>query len=154
MIDTSGYCVVDVVLCIDCGVTFLKPCCVLICCIVCVNSGGEGSSPEFLAMTERREMSLYEVFIYMSLLGFGMDIMFTNFHICGMILLKVIVLLFVSVFLLLERPCIVFQTMCVLCLSFQSMFVCVSDRAVNCFETIRIMFGCGCYFVVECYGVF
>ena len=41
---------------------------------------------ESLAMTERSEMGLYEVSMFMSLLGFGMGIMFANHHICGMML--------------------------------------------------------------------
>ena len=32
---------------------------------------------------------------------------------------------------------------------------CVSDSVFQLFgKIIRNMFGCGCYFVVECYGVF
>ena len=46
---------------------------------------------------------------------------------------------------------------CILCVAL-SMYLCVLCVAcltvsVNCLgETIRNMFGCGCYFVVECYG--
>ena len=35
------------------------------------------------AITERRDMCLYEVPLHMSLLGFGMGTMIDNFHICG-----------------------------------------------------------------------
>ena len=40
-----------------------------------------------LAITERRDISLYEVPLSMSLLGFGMGTMEVNFHICGIMLL-------------------------------------------------------------------
>ena len=42
----------------------------------------EGSSP-VSAITERRDSGLYEVPLSMSLLGFGMGTMLTNFHMCG-----------------------------------------------------------------------
>ena len=45
----------------------------------------EGSSP-VSAMTERRDMGLYEVHLSMSLLGFGMGTMLANFHMCGIML--------------------------------------------------------------------
>ena len=35
------------------------------------------------AITEMRDMSLYEVPLSMSLLGFGMGAMLANFHMCG-----------------------------------------------------------------------
>ena len=35
------------------------------------------------AITERRDMGLYEVPLSMCLLGFGMGTMLTNFHMCG-----------------------------------------------------------------------
>ena len=35
------------------------------------------------AITERRDMGLYEVPMSMSLFGFGMGTMLANFHICG-----------------------------------------------------------------------
>ena len=35
------------------------------------------------AITERRDMGLYDVPLSMSLLGFGMGTMLANFHICG-----------------------------------------------------------------------
>ena len=40
-----------------------------------------------LAITEKSEMGLYEVPMFMSLSAFGMGIMFANFHECWMILL-------------------------------------------------------------------
>ena len=45
----------------------------------------EGSSP-VSAITERRNMGLYEVPLSMSLLGFGMGTMLASFHICGIML--------------------------------------------------------------------
>ena len=36
---------------------------------------------DVIAMTERSEMDLFEVPMFMSLVGFGMDIMFANFHV-------------------------------------------------------------------------
>ena len=45
----------------------------------------EGFSSVF-AITERRDMGLYEVPLSMSLLGFGMWTMLANFHMCGIIL--------------------------------------------------------------------
>ena len=41
---------------------------------------GEGSSP-VSAITERRGMGLYEVTLYLSLLGFGIGAMLANFHV-------------------------------------------------------------------------
>ena len=38
------------------------------------------------AITERRDVGLYEVSLSMSLLGFGMGTMLANFHICGIML--------------------------------------------------------------------
>ena len=39
------------------------------------------------AITERRDMGLYEVPLSMSLLGFGMGTMLANFKMCGIMLL-------------------------------------------------------------------
>ena len=38
------------------------------------------------AITERRDMGIYEVPLSMSLLGFGIGIMLANFHMCGIML--------------------------------------------------------------------
>ena len=38
------------------------------------------------AITERRDMGLYEVPLSMSLLGFGMGTMLVNFNMCGIML--------------------------------------------------------------------
>ena len=39
-----------------------------------------------LTITEGSEMGLYEVLLFMSLLCFGMGIIFANIHVCGMML--------------------------------------------------------------------
>ena len=44
-----------------------------------MDSRQEGSSP-VSAITERRDMSLYEVPLSMCLLGFGIGTMLVNFH--------------------------------------------------------------------------
>ena len=49
----------------------------LVCLLLCKE---EGSSP-VSAITERRDMGLYEVLLSLSLLGFGMGIMLANYHI-------------------------------------------------------------------------
>ena len=38
------------------------------------------------AITERRDMGLYEVPLSMSLLGFGVETILANFHMCGIML--------------------------------------------------------------------
>ena len=38
------------------------------------------------AITEGRDVGLYEVPLSMSLLGFGMGTMLANFHVCGNVL--------------------------------------------------------------------
>ena len=59
-------------------------CCVvcLVCLLLCKE---EGSSP-VSAITERRDMVLYEVSLSMSLLDFGMGPLLANFHMCGIML--------------------------------------------------------------------
>ena len=54
----------------------LKPCCVEMCGMLFVMYG---SFPVFFAITERSEMGLYDVPMFMSLLDFG--IMFAIFHV-------------------------------------------------------------------------
>ena len=48
----------------------------LVCLLLCKE---EGSSP-VSSITERRDMSLYEVPLSVSLLGFGIGTMLANFH--------------------------------------------------------------------------
>ena len=42
---------------------------------------GVVSSPVFFAITERSEMGLYDVPMFMSLFGFGIGMMFASFHV-------------------------------------------------------------------------
>ena len=51
----------------------------LVCLLLCKE---EGSSP-VSAITERRDMDLYEVPMSISLLGIEMGTMLANFHMCG-----------------------------------------------------------------------
>ena len=44
-------------------------------CLVCLRLCKEEGSPRVFAITERRDIGLYEVPLSMSLLGFGMGIM-------------------------------------------------------------------------------
>ena len=58
-------------------------CCVLYpCCmgVFAVMLGGRLFSSVF-AITERRDMGLYDVHLFMSLLGFGIGTMLANFHV-------------------------------------------------------------------------
>ena len=56
----------------------------LVCLLLCKE---EGLFYSILAITERRDMGLYEVSLSMSLLGFGMGTMLANLHMCGIIML-------------------------------------------------------------------
>ena len=60
-------------------------CCVLYPCCVWMFSVmyGRRLFCSVFAITERRDMGLYEVPLSMSLLGFGMWTMLANFHMCG-----------------------------------------------------------------------
>ena len=61
------------------------PCCVGVFGMFAVMQGRRLFSSVF-AITERRDMDLYEVSLSMSLLGFGMGAMLANFHMCGIML--------------------------------------------------------------------
>ena len=50
----------------------------LVCLLLCKE---EGSSPVSFAITERRDMGLYEVPLSVSLLGFGIGTILANFHV-------------------------------------------------------------------------
>ena len=50
----------------------------LVCLLLCKE---EGSSPDVFAITERRDMGLYDVPLSVSLLGFGIGTMLANFHV-------------------------------------------------------------------------
>ena len=57
----------------------LKPCCVEMCGMLFVMYGSSVLSSVF-AITERSEMGLYDVPMFMSLFGFGIGMMFASFH--------------------------------------------------------------------------
>ena len=80
----------------------------LICLLLCKE---EGSSP-VSAITERRDMGLYEVPLSMSLLDFGMETMLASFHMCG------IMLVLRAVFIMLVRDASPGGPMCFRCLIF------------------------------------
>ena len=58
----------------------------LVCLLLCKE---EGSSP-VSAITERRDMGLYEVPLSVSLLGFGIGTMLANFHVWYYVLLRAV----------------------------------------------------------------
>ena len=58
----------------------------IVLCLVCLPLCKEEGSSPVSAITERRDMGLYEVHWSMSLLGFGMWTMLANFHMCGIML--------------------------------------------------------------------
>ena len=118
----------------------------------------------------------------MSLLGFGIGTMLDNFHMCGIMLalgaffnMHVTVrninprgpmcfrceLLFLLCFITSWTRVVVSVMLypCILCVSLlMDLFVlfvcCVFDNVCELFgETMSNLFECGCYFVVECYGV-
>ena len=57
----------------------LKPCCVEMCGMLFVMYGSNVFSSVF-AITERSEMGMYDVPMFMSLFGYGIGIMFASFH--------------------------------------------------------------------------
>ena len=59
---------------------FLEPCCVEMCGMLFVMYGSSVFSSVF-AITEKSEMGLYDVHMFMSLLGFRIGIMFASFHV-------------------------------------------------------------------------
>ena len=50
---------------------------------VCLRLCKEECSSPVSAITERRDLGLYEVPLLMSLLGFGIGTILANFHMCG-----------------------------------------------------------------------
>ena len=58
----------------------LKPCCVDICGLLFMMYGSSVFSSVF-AITERSEMGLYAVPMFMSLFGFGIGMMFASFQV-------------------------------------------------------------------------
>ena len=55
-------------------------------CLVCLQLCKEIALLQCFAITERRDMDLYEVPLSMSLLGFGMGTMLANLHVCDIML--------------------------------------------------------------------
>ena len=55
-------------------------------CLLCLQLCKEEGSSPVSAITERRDVGLYEVPMSMSLLGFGMGTMLANFYMCGIML--------------------------------------------------------------------
>ena len=89
----------------------LYPCCVGVFGMFAVMKGRRLFSRVF-AITERRDMGLYDVPLSMSLLGFGMGTMLANFHMCG------IMLVLRAVFNMLLRNASPRGPMCFRCLIF------------------------------------
>ena len=58
----------------------VKPCCVEMCGMLFVMYGSIVFSSVF-AITERSEMGLYDVSMFMSLFGFGIGMIFASFHV-------------------------------------------------------------------------
>ena len=85
------------------------------------NCREDGHGPVCFAITERRDVGLYEVPLSMSLLGFGMGTMLANFHMFG------IMLVLRAVFNMLVRNARVQEGLCVLgscCLICQDVVSC------------------------------
>ena len=58
----------------------LKPFCVVMCVMLFVMYGSSVFSSVF-AITERSEIGLYDMLMFMSLFGFGIGMMFASFHV-------------------------------------------------------------------------
>ena len=86
--------------------------CVAWVCLVCLRLCKEEGSSLVSAITERKDMGLYEVPLSMSLLGFGMGTMLANFHMCG------IMMVLRAVFNILVRNASPRGLMCFRCLMF------------------------------------
>ena len=112
----------------------------LVCLLLCKE---EGSSP-VSAISERRDMGLYEVPLSVSLLGFGIGTMLANFHKCG------IMLVFRAVFNMLVRNASPTGPMCFRCLMFSlsgpceffSLFYCLLDLRCGECDAISLYFMC------------
>ena len=63
----------------------LNPCCVVMFGMFCVIYGGITFTSVF-AITDRRDIGLYDVPMLMSLLGLGTGMMLANFHTCDIFL--------------------------------------------------------------------
>ena len=58
-------------------------------CLVCLQLCKEEGFSQVSAITEKRDMGMYEVLLSMSLLGLGMGTMLANFHMCGIMLVLI-----------------------------------------------------------------
>ena len=81
-------------------------------CLVCLLLCRDEDSSPVSAITESRDMGLYEVPLSMSLLGFGMGTMLANFNMCG------IMLVLRAIFNMLVRNASPRGPMCFRCLIF------------------------------------
>ena len=87
----------------------LKPCCVEMCGMLFVMYRSSAFSGVF-AITERSEMGLYDVPMFMSMFGFGIGMMFASFYVWRMMLL------FSNVLCMLMRYASPSSSMCLRCL--------------------------------------
>ena len=105
----------------------------------------EGSSP-VSAITDRRNLGMYEMPLSMSLVGFGMGTMLANFHMCG------IMLVLRAVFNMLVRNASPRGPMCFRCLMFSlsgpcellffTSFYCLLDLSCCECDVISLYFMC------------
>ena len=114
------------------------------------------------AITERRDMALYEVPLSMSLLGFGMGTMLANFHMPMRNASPRGPMCFRCLMFNLSGPCELLFFYYLLDLSCGECYV-MSFYVMCCSVAISVclmccvfvncnMIWCGCYFIVECYG--
>ena len=85
IVRSGGLLWLNMVLIMLCSAVFvewllLKPCCVEMGGMLFVMYGSSVFS-SVLAITERSEMGLYDVPMFMSLVGFGISMMFASFHV-------------------------------------------------------------------------
>ena len=128
----------------------LKPCCMEICGMLFVMYGSSVFSSVF-AITERSEMGLYDVPMFMSLFGFGIGMMFASFHVWWMMLL------FSDILYMLVRyasPCCI---MCLRCLMLtvscpvELLFLLCLIATWTCVVVSVILFVCSlCVFLFMC----
>ena len=63
-------------------------------CVIC----GRITFSSVFKITDRRDIGLYYVPMFMSLLGLGTGMLLVNFHICGILLLNPVLYMFVRYF--------------------------------------------------------
>ena len=124
----------------------LYPCCVGVWYVYCYVR--KTALLHVFTITEMRDMDLYEVPWTLSLLGFVMGTMLAS---CVLFLNMLVrnasprgAMCFRCLMVSLSEPCEIL---------FLLFHCCVADSVGVLFgETIHNIFGCGCYFVVKCYG--